>query len=435
MKIYLLKITWLGLFVIAIVAFVFTACKKEKSVFAVADFSFSGNVSATLPVTVQFTNSSIGLSYNWDFGDGNSSIEENPNHTYSQYGIYRVKLTARGTNNVDSMVLDIVIGGTLGQIAALNCASAQVNRTIKTGDVLSQHPILVPYTGGNGGVYNGQSIASIGVTGLTATLTAGNLSWGAGNLEYKLTGTPQSFGQAKFNLSIGGRTCELNLTVVDSGDYIPRNGLIGWWPFNGNANDASGNGLNGTVTGAALTTNRFGLANSAYLFNGVTNASTGIEVPLAINAGASFAISVWFMSIDSTKAAQTILVGWPYQSIVIGLNHPFFNNLMGSCIGNGSWQVCAPGMATTWNYTNKHDWHHIVMQYNAVNDVTTYYLDGGEVKSISHNFTYPQLTSISFGGQFQMSPSEVFKGVIDDAGVWNRLLSQQEIQALYSAMQ
>jgi hypothetical protein len=34
-----------------------------------------------------------------------------------------------------------------------------------------------------------------------------------------------------------------------------------------------------------------------------------------------------------------------------------------------------------------------------------------------------------------MSPSEVFKGVIDDAGVWNRLLSQQEIQALYSAMQ
>jgi uncharacterized protein (TIGR02145 family) len=54
------------------------------------------------------------------------------------------------------------------------------------------------------------------VTGLTATLTAGSFASGAGNLEYKLTGTPQSFGQAKFNLSIGGRTCELSIAVLDS---------------------------------------------------------------------------------------------------------------------------------------------------------------------------------------------------------------------------
>jgi hypothetical protein len=29
--------------------------------------------------------------------------------------------------------------------------------------------------------------------------------------------------------------------------YVPTNGLVGWWPFNGNANDESGNGNNGTV--------------------------------------------------------------------------------------------------------------------------------------------------------------------------------------------
>jgi hypothetical protein len=35
--------------------------------------------------------------------------------------------------------------------------------------------------------------------------------------------------------------------------YVPANGLVGWWPFNGNANDESGNGNNGTViTGATL---------------------------------------------------------------------------------------------------------------------------------------------------------------------------------------
>ena len=29
-------------------------------------------------------------------------------------------------------------------------------------------------------------------------------------------------------------------------NYVPQNGLVGWWPFNGNANDESGNGNNGT---------------------------------------------------------------------------------------------------------------------------------------------------------------------------------------------
>jgi hypothetical protein len=50
---------------------------------------------------------------------------------------------------------------------------------------------------------------------------------------------------------------------------VPSNGLVGWWPFNGNANDESGNGNNGTVNGATLTIDRFGNANQAYGFDGV----------------------------------------------------------------------------------------------------------------------------------------------------------------------
>jgi hypothetical protein len=50
-----------------------------------------------------------------------------------------------------------------------------------------------------------------------------------------------------------------------------QNGLVGYWPFCGNANDASGNGNNGTVNGATLTTDRFGNSNGAYSFNGVNN--------------------------------------------------------------------------------------------------------------------------------------------------------------------
>ena len=50
--------------------------------------------------------------------------------------------------------------------------------------------------------------------------------------------------------------------------YVPTSGLVGWWPFNGNANDESGNGNNGTVNGATLTSDRFGEVNKAYSFDG-----------------------------------------------------------------------------------------------------------------------------------------------------------------------
>ena len=65
------------------------------------------------------------------------------------------------------------------------------------------------------------------------------------------------------SLFIGGKA----FSQVPS--YVTTNGLVGWWPFNGNANDESGNGNNGTVNGATLTADRFGVANKAYGFDGV----------------------------------------------------------------------------------------------------------------------------------------------------------------------
>ena len=46
-------------------------------------------------------------------------------------------------------------------------------------------------------------------------------------------------------------------------------GLAAYYPFNGNANDESGNGSNGTVYGATLVADRFGNPDSAYQFDGV----------------------------------------------------------------------------------------------------------------------------------------------------------------------
>ena len=64
----------------------------------------------------------------------------------------------------------------------------------------------------------------------------------------------------------GVLTLTLALAIPARAQTVPTNGLIAYYPLAGNANDVSGNGNNGTVFGATLTTNRFGDLNSAYSF-------------------------------------------------------------------------------------------------------------------------------------------------------------------------
>ncbi len=57
------------------------------------------------PLTVRFTDLSGGSpnQWRWDFGDGRSSIQQNPTHTYTHPGTFRVQLTASGTNVAGSL--------------------------------------------------------------------------------------------------------------------------------------------------------------------------------------------------------------------------------------------------------------------------------------------------------------------------------------------
>ncbi|MFM7911758.1 MAG: cohesin domain-containing protein, partial [Bacteroidota bacterium] len=76
--------------------------------------------------------------------------------------------------------------------------------------------------------------------------------------------------------------------------YVPTSGLVGWWGFNGNAQDGSGNGNHGTVNGATLTSDRFGNQNGAYLSNSSsTNSITGScsNLPSGNNPRT---ISIWY---------------------------------------------------------------------------------------------------------------------------------------------
>jgi len=70
-----------------------------------ADFSFTVD-----DFTVTFTNESRdATSYSWDFGDGNTSTEENPTHTYAAEDTYEVVLTATGANGTKEATKNVTI--------------------------------------------------------------------------------------------------------------------------------------------------------------------------------------------------------------------------------------------------------------------------------------------------------------------------------------
>ena len=60
-----------------------------------------------------------------------------------------------------------------------------------------------------------------------------------------------------------------NESGFSNGIFLSPVGLVAFYPFNGNANDESGNSNHGQVSLASLTSDRFGSPNSAYLFNGI----------------------------------------------------------------------------------------------------------------------------------------------------------------------
>ena len=102
-----------------------------------------------------------------------------------------------------------------GTITALDCGNAIVTGVIKKGVPATGVSVVILYTGGDGNAYGAQTISSTGVTGLTATLTAGKFASGNGSLIYTISGTTTSAGIASFEISIGGKTCAMNVTVND----------------------------------------------------------------------------------------------------------------------------------------------------------------------------------------------------------------------------
>ena len=211
-------------------------------------------------------------------------------------------------------------------------------------------------------------------------------------------------------------------------------GLVAYYPFNGNANDASGNRNNATVYSATLTTNRFGIANAAYDFNG---SSSYIDIPQnAILNGltTNFTLSAWiyqrginqnfgYRIIDKCPAG--LPGGWTFDT----WDGSSYRRLRLQAAGSYNPNVIG---ATFYSLMQ---WHHVVATVSGTTGKV--YLDGnldgsGDVGSIPQNMldVYIGRANIGCGGGCGLE--EFFNGLIDDVRIYNRALSPSEIQSLYT---
>ncbi len=214
--------------------------------------------------------------------------------------------------------------------------------------------------------------------------------------------------------------------------YVPTNGLVGWWPFNGNANDASGNGNNGTVNGATLTADRFGNAGKAYSFDGVNDLIQTSCTPVLGSNARSF--SFWFKS-TALINSNIFFYGSPnpmYGSFRLGISEPF-----GNCQGI-SFNV-SDGQFTKSQLCNDNVWHQVVFVMedgDRLMEVSLFW--DGQLLNSNNCSDYAGNTPINTLQEFplvfgkDLYYGSFYTGMLDDIGIWNRALTQQEISDLYN---
>lgn len=203
------------------------------------------------------------------------------------------------------------------------------------------------------------------------------------------------------------------------------NGLVGYWPFNGNSNDESGNENDGIVNGATLTTDRFGNANSAYYFNGY---SSYISVnPSATTYNNGLTISIW-VKVSSSYSNVQFFVSKGNDDEA-GHFHLGYNQEDGIFIGDIN--VLNAGVNSVTSFPiSQTQWHHVV--FTCDNQSLKMYIDGNFNSSYVNSEAIESLTSqILFGKHVKTKYPYYTCGSLDDIRIYNRALSEQEINELY----
>ena len=233
------------------------------------------------------------------------------------------------------------------------------------------------------------------------------------------------------------------------------NGLIAHYPFNGNANDASGNGydliMSGISTNSApmLATDRFGNSNSAYHFDINTQLFT-----TPIPAFNSISVSLWFR-------ASNIAIGAHYPTLIdfydnieintikssFGMGHAIkpYQPTSGQNVNatiNINHTSSQTNISTSTNSATVDTWYHVVSTYDYGTNVLKIYQNGQFINQINVISSIKNITDLMIGSGHSYSNNTLadftttglanyMTGSIDDIRIYNRALNSDEVIALY----
>ncbi len=206
-------------------------------------------------------------------------------------------------------------------------------------------------------------------------------------------------------------------------------GLVGYWPFNGNAVDESGNGYDGTVNGALLATDKDGNPNSAYSFNGGGNRIIIGNMDLLDN---SSQLSVCFWAKKDIPNANTLVGAGTSKTDGFWLNWSSNGKIHFGIIDENS-------MANWFIPDFTSEWVQICGVYDGsekkMTDRALIYFNGELVQDVVSGSIPQELTSTS-NDNFMIGDVNTWNvgsnGSIDEVAVWNRALTAAEIQLLAS---
>lgn len=203
---------------------------------------------------------------------------------------------------------------------------------------------------------------------------------------------------------------------------------IAQWKLNGNASDSIGI-ANGTVSGATLTAGQNGQANKAYRFDGVNDY---IEMPPVLTNYSKFTISVWARVMGGAAANSGI-------GYIIHEGPAQYQGTSAFWIASGStnkYEGDVSGFSSEVNRTtsvtsNTTTWHFITMTYDGT--TRSIYVDGNLEISYPRGFTNSTAGNRLTIGSAAASPTyRPAQGDIDDVRIYDYVLSDQQITALYA---
>lgn len=211
---------------------------------------------------------------------------------------------------------------------------------------------------------------------------------------------------------------------------FPTNGLMAYYPFNGNANDESGNGNNGVVNGAALDLDRFGNINSAYSFDGSSNFISIPNSP-SLQDISSITISAW------CKIKAWYYIGQELYFPILNKSNEeskYGKYSLALNYNGGIYHLNENETGFTYDWdTTISKWHHIV--FTISNNTTSLYVNGKHLYTQASGVfpetpidTLPLIIGMDAPGLIEYS-----KGEIDDIGIWNRALTDNEIIQVYES--